>query len=58
MAAQPLGCQDKPMEKQKAERLAAALRENLKKRKAQARNLSDQAGSDSQGNGDRNEDTN
>jgi hypothetical protein len=28
------------MEKQKAERLAAALRENLRKRKAQARELS------------------
>ena len=41
MAVQPLGCQDKPMEKQKAERLAAALRENLRKRKAQARELSE-----------------
>ena len=39
MAAEPLGCQDKPMEKDKAERLAAALRENLRKRKAQAREL-------------------
>ena len=38
MAASPSGCQDKRMEKQdKAERLAAALRENLRKRKAQAR---------------------
>ena len=38
MAARPSGCQDKRMEKQdKAERLAAALRENLKRRKAQAR---------------------
>ena len=40
MAVQPLGCQDKRMEKDKAERLAAALRENLRKRKAQARELS------------------
>ena len=40
MAAQRLGCQDKAMEKDKAERLAAALRENLRKRKAQARGLS------------------
>ena len=37
MAAEPPNCQDKAMEKQKAERLAAALRENLRKRKAQAR---------------------
>ncbi len=38
MAARPSGCQDKRMEKQdKAERLAAALRENLRRRKAQAR---------------------
>ena len=29
------------MEKDKAERLAAALRENLRKRKAQARKLTD-----------------
>ena len=38
MAARVLECQDKRMEKQdKAERLAAALRENLRRRKAQAR---------------------
>ena len=42
MAAEPPNCQDKAMEKQKAERLAAALRENLRKRKAQARKLADQ----------------
>ena len=41
MAAQAPKCQDKPMEKDKAERLAAALRENLRKRKAQARALSE-----------------
>ena len=40
MAAHPPNCQDKVMEKDKAERLAAALRENLRKRKAQARDLS------------------
>ena len=43
MAAQALGCQDKRMEKEKAERLAAALRENLRKRKAQAREIDGQA---------------
>ena len=40
MAAPAHGCQDKRMDKQdKAERLAAALRENLRRRKAQAREL-------------------
>ena len=39
MAAQAPKCQDKRMEKDKAERLAAALRENLKRRKAQARTV-------------------
>jgi hypothetical protein len=39
MAAQAPKCQDKAMEKDKPERLAAALRENLKRRKAQAREL-------------------
>jgi hypothetical protein len=43
MAAEASKCQDKPMEKDKAERLAAALRENLRKRKAQARRLADQS---------------
>ena len=53
MAARPSGCQDKRMEKQdKAERLAAALRENLRKRKAQARGLTERA----EGNRDRNGD--
>ena len=38
MAGRASQCQDKRMEKPgKAERLAAALRENLKRRKAQAR---------------------
>jgi hypothetical protein len=37
--------------KDKAERLAEALRENLRKRKAQARSISDQAGRE--GDGDR-----
>ena len=38
MAARPPRCQDKRMKKdEKAERLAAALRENLRRRKAQAR---------------------
>jgi len=41
MAAQAPGCQDKRMEKDRAERLAAALRENLKRRKAQARELAE-----------------
>ena len=42
MAAPALQCQDRAMEKDdKAERLAAALRENLRKRKAQARSLPD-----------------
>ena len=41
MAAEPPGCQDKHMEKHKAERLAAALRENLRKRKAQAREMTE-----------------
>ena len=51
MAARPSGCQDKRMEKQdKAERLAAALRENLRKRKAQARGLAEKP----EGNRDRN----
>ena len=40
MAAALAWCQDKRMTDQgKAERLAAALRENLKRRKAQARKL-------------------
>ena len=40
MAGRASGCQDKGMEKHdKAARLAAALRENLRKRKAQARDL-------------------
>lgn len=40
MAARARGCQDSGMEnKDKAERLAAALRENLHRRKAQARGL-------------------
>ena len=40
MAARPPECQDKRMEKQdKAARLAAALRENLRRRKAQARQI-------------------
>ena len=43
MAAEAPKCQDKAMEKDKAERLAAALRENLRKRKAQSRALSNQA---------------
>ena len=41
MAAEPPGCQIRAMEKDKAERLAAALRENLRKRKAQARELTE-----------------
>ena len=44
MATQALKCQDNRMtDKDKAERLAAALRANLKRRKAQARSLSEQA---------------
>ena len=39
MAAQARRCQDKRMEKDRADRLAAALRENLKRRKAQARHM-------------------
>jgi hypothetical protein len=40
MATEPFGCQDNRMtDKEKAERLAAALRENLRRRKAQAREL-------------------
>jgi hypothetical protein len=43
MAARPLQCQDKRMkDDNKADRLAAALRENLRRRKAQTRALSDQ----------------
>ncbi len=37
----------------KAERLAAALRENLRRRKAQARGLAEHAERDGNGNGDR-----
>ena len=44
MAVRACECQDSGMEKQdKAERLAAALRENLRRRKAQARSLTEQA---------------
>ena len=40
MAARASKCQDKSMAKEdKSERLAAALRENLRRRKAQAREL-------------------
>ncbi len=47
MAARPLKCQDMRMVKQdKAERLAAALRDNLRRRKAQARELADTANRD------------
>ena len=49
MAARPPNCQDKAMEKDKAERLAEALRENLRKRKAQSRALADQAHGKSDG---------
>ncbi len=53
MAARALGCQDKRMEKQdKAERLAAALRENLRRRKAQARGLAEKPDRDGHRNGD------
>jgi hypothetical protein len=38
--------------KQRDERLAAALRENLKRRKAQARRSAEQAGSESDGKAD------
>ena len=48
MAVQPLGCQDKRMEKDKAERLAAALRDNLRRRKAQSRAAPDQKKDDTQ----------
>jgi hypothetical protein len=40
-------------DKDKAERLAAALRDNLKRRKAQARSLSEQAKRENDGKGDR-----
>ncbi len=44
MAMQALGCQGNRMtDKDKAERLAAALRENLRRRKAQARSLTEGA---------------
>ena len=59
MAAAPLKCQDKTMAKQdKEQRLAAALRDNLRRRKAQARALSEQPQSDRNrnGNGDRDAD--
>ena len=41
MAAPPLKCQDKGMTKQdkREERLAAALRDNLRRRKVQARQI-------------------
>jgi hypothetical protein len=44
MAASRLSCQGKgmPDKDDKAERLAAALRENLRRRKAQARSLAEQ----------------
>ena len=52
MATRPYRCQDKSMKADnKAERLAAALRENLRRRKAQARALADQPHGKS--NGDR-----
>ena len=59
MAAPRLKCQDKTMTKQdKAQRLAAALRDNLRRRKAQARGLSEQPDGDRNrnGNGDRDTD--
>ena len=44
MAARARRCQDKRMEKQdKTDRLAAALRDNLRRRKAQARELEPEA---------------
>ena len=53
MAARPSKCQDSAMEKQeKAERLAAALRENLRRRKAQARGLAEQPHGDGKGDSD------
>ena len=53
MAAAPLKCQDRTMDKDhKAERLAAALRENLRRRKAQARGLAEPAERDRDCDGD------
>ncbi len=40
-------------DEERSRRLAAALRENLRRRKAQARDLADQARRDGDGNGDR-----
>ena len=58
MAAAPPKCQDKTMAKQdKEERLAAALRDNLRRRKAQARGLSEQPDGDGNRNGDGDRDT-
>ena len=57
MAARPPRCQDKRMKKdEKAERLAAALRENLRRRKAQARGLAEDAGGQRNGDGNRDKD--
>ena len=42
MAARASYCQDKGMKDDKAQRLAKALRENLRRRKAQAREAGDQ----------------
>ena len=55
MATRPDQCQDKSMKADnKAERLAAALRENLRRRKTQSRALAKQP--HRQGDGDRHRD--
>jgi hypothetical protein len=55
MAASRLSCQGKGMadKDDKAERLAAALRENLRRRKAQARSLAEQPEGKGDGQRDR-----
>ena len=56
MAVRASRCQDKRMAKEdKAERLAAALRENLRRRKAQARGLAEQPHRDGDSDPDRDE---
>ena len=55
MATRPDQCQDKSMTaNNKAERLAAALRENLRRRKSQSRALAEQP--HGKGDGDRHRD--
>lgn len=59
MAVGTLKCQDKRMaNKEKEDRLAAALRENLRRRKAQSRTLAEQSERHRQGHGNGDEDAN